>query len=134
MNVTTIKQLNLVMTIVLLSCNAEQKHENNSPENSANNNSIPTTKSQKVEPAMLEYEGDAKDEVGNRAHYILRIKPDFSAASISSNPFNRLEKLPNGMFQWMEGSVIGIKIQPTQSSCSLYNMDGSFFCLLKRIK
>ena len=103
---------------------------NNTSDQSAQMNQ--TDKKETIIPATFEYEGNATDEVGNKAHYKLSIKSDFSSASLSGSPYSRIEQLPNGRYQWTEGSIMGLKMEMSKNSCTLYNIDGSYFCTLGR--
>lgn len=85
----------------------------------------------------LEYEGDASDEVGNTSHIRLHIKPDFSEASMGNEsgngPYLHLRGLVGGIYQFIEGTVLGIEFHPMLNSCTVYNTAGSYFCTLYRI-
>jgi hypothetical protein len=78
------------------------------------------------------YSGDRESDLGGYKHYELSIKKDFSAAAFNGGPFYRLELLSSnrGLYQFIEGSVIGLRLQPEKSSCTVYNFDNSLFCVL----
>lgn len=83
------------------------------------------------------YTGTAKDEIGNTVVYTLRVKPDLSSASImpsSSSQINylQIEHIKNGVYQWIEGTIAGLKLAPEKSQCTLYKFDGKYFCTLYR--
>jgi hypothetical protein len=84
-------------------------------------------------PKDLIYEGNAKDEVGNTAHYVLLIKPDYSKASLGGNSFQEILNLGNGLYEFHENTpIVGIKLRPTKDACIVYNSSGGYFCTLYR--
>jgi len=123
--------------MVFISCNTNSYKEKPSKDN--NTVTVPKSvdkyyepKQQKIIPPILKYEGNATDEMGNTAYYKLNVKSDFSSASIAGVPYSQLEPLANGIYQWDEGSLTGIKIRPSNNNCILYNVEGSYFCTLQR--
>lgn len=81
--------------------------------------------------SIMEYSGTAQDEVGNVTNYVLKIKSDLSEADIQGH-FLRIAPLSDGIYQWIEGTVVGMKLRPEQSQCILYGVDGDYFCTLYR--
>lgn len=84
-------------------------------------------------PSLITYEGTMTDnETGIMQDYTLNIKSDFSAASIGGGPYNRIEDQRNGIYMWLDGTIIGMSFKPLQNKCIVYGSDGSYFCTLYR--
>jgi hypothetical protein len=102
------------------------------------NNSTPANTSVgPPKPQIIEYAGTARDEVGNTARINLRLKPDLTEASMGENggngPFLSVRELAGGIYQFTEGTVLGVQFVPSYQSCTVYNSDGSYFCTLYRV-
>ena len=93
--------------------------------NSTTTNNIPTTET-------FDYYGTATDEAGNSTQHTLKIKKDFSSAMIDSGPFTPIEALPNGMYQWVSSTIAGMKFNPQKETCTMFNLEGGYFCTLQR--
>lgn len=80
------------------------------------------------------YAGDRESDFGGSNHYELFIKKDFSAAAFNGGIFYRLELLSTnlGLYQFIDGPVIGLRLQPSKSTCTVYNFDNSLFCILSK--
>jgi len=150
------KSLSLITIIflILLGCNQ--------PENTPNSTNTVTTshtsviKNSQPEPQMdntpsiapvveetttqentisneLTYEGSASDpQSGITQYYTLKIKSDFSAASIGGGPYTIIEDQGDGSYMWLDGTIIGMSFRPSKNSCALFGSDGSYFCTLYR--
>ena len=107
--------------VATLSENDNQKITHSvSPSTQSANNNEPFT-----------YTGNAQDELGNRAHYVMKIKRDFSEASING-PYQPIELLSNGRYQFIGGTIMGLSFNIDDRSCILYNFDRTYFCTLYR--
>ena len=71
------------------------------------------------------YSGNAQDEVGNRAHYEIKIKRDFSEASING-PYQRIELLSDGRYQFIGGTIMGLSFKISAGTCILYTFERSY--------
>ena len=87
--------------------------------------------SQSTQPAEIIYEGMATDnQSGTSQNYTLYIKSDFSAASIGGGAFTRIEDQGNGVYMWLDGTIIGMSFRPMSNKCIIYGSDGNYFCTL----
>jgi hypothetical protein len=81
----------------------------------------------------LTYEGSASDlQSGITQYYTLKIKSDFSAASIGGSPYTIIENQGDGSYMWLDGTIVGMSFKPSKNSCALFGPDGSYFCTLYR--
>jgi hypothetical protein len=81
----------------------------------------------------ISYEGTMRDDQsGISQDYVLKLKKDFSSASIGGGPYNRIEDQGDGSYLWIDGTIIGMSFKPMQQSCTVYGSDGSYFCTLYR--
>ena len=81
----------------------------------------------------ISYEGTMRDDQsGISQDYELKLKKDFSSASIGGGPYNRIEDQGDGSYLWIDGTIIGMSFKPMQQSCTVYGSDGSYFCTLYR--
>ena len=81
----------------------------------------------------LTYEGSASDpQSGITQYYTLKIKSDFSAASIGGGPYTIIEDQGDGSYMWLDGTIIGMSFRPSKNSCAVFGSDGSYFCTLYR--
>lgn len=79
------------------------------------------------------YSGTMNDpQSGITQDYTLKIKPDFSAASIGGGPFVTIEDQGDGSYMWLGGTIIGMSFKPSNNSCMVFGSDGSYFCTLYR--
>lgn len=89
-------------------------------------------------PQILEYAGTASDEVGNVSRITLYLSPDLTKASMGNDgangPFLAIRGLAGGIYQFTEGTVLGIEFIPSSMSCTVYNSSGSYFCTLYRVR
>jgi len=86
----------------------------------------------KTLPDTFDYEGEGTDELGNTAHFKVRVKSDLHSASING-PFTPIEYLGNNTYQWVAGSIAGIQFRLTQDVFTLINSDGGVIGYLHRI-
>jgi hypothetical protein len=94
-------------------------------------NSVSPTNQIATSNEPFTYTGNAQDELGNRAHYVMKIKRDFSEASING-PYQPIELLSNGRYQFIGGTIMGLSFNVNDRSCILYNFDRTYFCTLYR--
>jgi hypothetical protein len=81
----------------------------------------------------LSYSGKATDEQsGISQDYVLNIKSDFSSASLGGGPYTRIEDQGNGIYMWLDGTIIGMSFKPMKERCIVYGSDGAYFCTLYR--
>jgi hypothetical protein len=81
----------------------------------------------------LTYSGSASDpQSGITQYYTLKIKSDFSAASIGGGPYTIIEDQGDGSYMWLDGTIIGMSFRPSKNSCAVFGSDGSYFCTLYR--
>lgn len=81
----------------------------------------------------LSYEGTVTDELNNITQdYVLKIKPDWSSASIGGGPYTTIQNQGNGVYMWMDGSIIGMSFKPLKDKCIVYGSEGDYFCTLYR--
>ena len=81
----------------------------------------------------ISYEGTMRDDQsGISQDYLLKLKKDFSSASIGDGPYTRIEDQGDGSYLWIDGTIIGMSFKPMQQSCTVYGSDGSYFCTLYR--
>jgi hypothetical protein len=81
----------------------------------------------------LTYSGSASDpQSGITQYYTLKIKSDFSAASIGGGPYTIIEDQGDGSYMWLDGTIIGMSFRPSKNSCAIFGSDGSYFCTLYR--
>jgi len=113
--------------------------ENSQPEPQIDN--IPSTTPEVEETTTQEntisneltYEGSASDpQSGITQYYTLKIKSDFSAASIGGGPYTIIEDQGDGSYMWLDGTIIGMSFKPSKNSCAVFGSDGSYFCTLYR--
>jgi hypothetical protein len=92
-----------------------------------------TTTQENTYSNELTYAGSASDpQSGITQNYILKIKSDFSAASIGGGPYTIIENQGDGSYMWLDGTIIGMSFRPSKNSCALFGSDGSYFCTLYR--
>jgi hypothetical protein len=92
-----------------------------------------TTTQENTYSNELTYAGSASDpQSGITQNYILKIKSDFSAASIGGGPFTIIEDQGDGSYMWLDGTIIGMSFRPSKNSCAVFGSDGSYFCTLYR--
>lgn len=143
-----------LICLILLGCNQPEKIpasintvktspapiiENSQPELQIDNNpsTAPvveeTTTQENTYNNELTYAGSASSpESGITQNYILKIKSDFSAASIGGGPYTIIENQGDGSYMWLDGTIIGMSFRPSKNSCALFGSDGSYFCTLYR--
>lgn len=110
---------------------AEKKYLQRNFRAESNTNTI--SKSENNSQSEIIYEGDVYDDFnGISQHYILKIKSDFSAASIAGGAYSRLENQGNGVYVLLDGAIIGMSIQPGKTKCIIYGSDGNYFTTLYR--
>ena len=81
----------------------------------------------------LTYEGSASDpQSGITQYYTLKIKSDFSTASIGGGPYTIIEDQGDGSYMCLDGTIIGMSFRPSKNSCAVFGSDGSYFCTLYR--
>ena len=87
--------------------------------------------SQNTQPTEIVYEGMVTDnQSGTSQNYTLYIKSDFSSASIGGGEFTRIEDQGNGVYMWLDGTIIGMSFRPLSNKCTIYGSDGNYFCTL----
>jgi hypothetical protein len=92
-----------------------------------------TTTQENTYSNELTYAGSASDpQSGITQNYILKIKSDFSAASIGGGPYTIIEDQRDGSYMWLDGTIIGMSFRPSKNSCALFGSDDSYFCTLYR--
>jgi hypothetical protein len=92
-----------------------------------------TTTQENTYSNELTYEGSASDpQSGITQYYSLKIKSDFSAASIGGGPYTIIEDQGDGSYMWLDGTIIGMSFRPSKNSCAVFGSDGSYFCTLYR--
>ena len=85
------------------------------------------------EPQVLSFEGTATDEQSGIAqNYTLNVKSDMSAASIGGGPYTSIENQGNGIYMWVDGTIIGMSFKMVNDRCVLYGSEGDYFCTLYR--
>jgi hypothetical protein len=86
-----------------------------------------------MDKSELIYSGTMNDpESGITQDYTLKIRPDFTAASIGGGPYITIEDQGDGSYMWLGGTIIGMSFKPSNNSCIVFGSDGSYFCTLYR--
>ncbi len=150
------KSLSLITitSLILLGCNQPENTSNST--NTVTTSPAPQTENSQPEPQTdntpssapvveetttqentisneLTYEGSASDpQSGITQYYTLKIKSDFSAASIGGGPYTIIEDQGDGSYMWLDGTIIGMSFRPSKNSCAVFSSDGSYFCTLYR--
>jgi hypothetical protein len=104
-----------------------QSSDEGSTENDESSNAEAMDKSELI------YSGTMNDpESGITQDYTLKIRPDFTAASIGGGPYITIEDQGDGSYMWLGGTIIGMSFKPSNNSCIVFGSDGSYFCTLYR--
>lgn len=142
----------IITCLILLGCNQTENisassntvtsnpvTENSQPEPQIDNtpSTAPeveeTTTQKNTYSNELTYSGSASDpQSGITQYYTLKIKSDFSAASIGGGPYTIIEDQGDGSYMWLDGTIIGMSFRPSKNSCAVFGSDGSYFCTLYR--
>lgn len=84
----------------------------------------------KKTPVAIIYEGTAYDQYsGQRQSLTLKVKTDFSAASLNG-AYTPIREIRRGVYMFDGGTIYGIKFIPTDRDCSIYTVDGEDFATL----